>query len=195
MIVGLGLDIVEVDRIRAIHERHPERFVQRVLTEAEQKYGFSVYQGGIVPGKLLRIVDVEGLDVEACGGTHLNHTAAAGRIKILGSRKIQDGIVRLEYVAGRAESAAAAEKEKIIAEAAKLLNCEPSQVPGRVEELFEKWKGAVKKGKAADAQLASTAKYEGDILPKVVETLRTQPENVTKTITRFLSELEAAARK
>jgi len=38
MIVGLGLDIVEVDRIREIHQRHPERFVQRVLTEAEQRY-------------------------------------------------------------------------------------------------------------------------------------------------------------
>lgn len=183
----------EANKIIAADVAVHKSFVPR--TEAEQKYGFSIYQGGIVPGKLLRIVDVEGLDVEACGGTHLNHTAEAGRIKILGSRKIQDGIVRLEYVAGRAESTAAAEKEKIIAEAAKLLSCEPSQVPGRVEELFEKWKDAVKKGKAADAQLASTAKYEGDILPKVVETLKTQPENVTKTLTRFLSELEAAARK
>lgn len=38
MIVGIGLDIVEVDRIRDIHTRHPDRFVQRILTEAEQKY-------------------------------------------------------------------------------------------------------------------------------------------------------------
>lgn len=38
MIVGLGMDVVEVARIREIHQRHPERFVQRVLTEAEQAY-------------------------------------------------------------------------------------------------------------------------------------------------------------
>lgn len=38
MIVGLGMDVVEVARIREIHLRHPERFVQRVLTEAEQAY-------------------------------------------------------------------------------------------------------------------------------------------------------------
>lgn len=175
-----------IDADVAVHKS----FVPR--TEAEQKYGFSIYQGGIVPGKLLRIVDVEGLDVEACGGTHLNHTAEVGRIKILRSSKIQDGIVRLEYVAGKAESSAAAEKEKIVAEAAKLLSCEPSQVPGRIEELFEKWKTAVKKGKRVNTQLTSTVPYEGDVLAKTVEILRTQPENITKTITRFLDELKTA---
>ena len=38
MIVGLGIDLVEIDRIRSIYRRHPERFVRRILTEAEQKY-------------------------------------------------------------------------------------------------------------------------------------------------------------
>ncbi len=177
----------EANKIIAADVPVHKSFVPR--TEAEQKYGFSIYQGGVVPGKLLRIVDVEGLDVEACGGTHLNHTAEVGRIKILRSSKIQDGIVRLEYVAGKAESSATAEKEKIVAEAAKLLSCKPNQVPGRVEELFENWKAAVKKGKSVDATLTSTATYEGDVLVKIVELLRTQPENVTKTLTRFLNEL------
>ena len=182
----------EANKIIAADVAIHKSFVPR--TEAEQRYGFSIYQGGIVPGKLLRIVDIEGLDVEACGGTHLNHTAEVGRIKILRSSKIQDGIVRLEYVAGKAESSAAVMKEKIVAEVAKLLNCEPSQIPGRIEELFEKWKNAVKKGKPVDARLTSTARYEGDILAKVVETLRTQPENVTKTVTRFMQELAAAVK-
>ncbi|MBI3037198.1 alanine--tRNA ligase [Candidatus Woesearchaeota archaeon] len=181
----------EANKIIAADVPVHKSFVPR--TEAEQKYGFSIYQGGVVPGKLLRIVDVQGLDVEACGGTHLNHTAEVGRIRILRSSKIQDGIVRLEYVAGKAESSAAAEKEKIIAESAKLLSCEPNQVPGRVEELFEKWKAAVKKGKQVSPELTSIAKYdEGDVLAKVTEILRTQPENVTKTITRFLDELNLA---
>ena len=37
---------------------------------AESKYGFTLYQGGAVPGKELRIVSVKGIDTEACGGTH-----------------------------------------------------------------------------------------------------------------------------
>ncbi|MCK6474030.1 MAG: holo-ACP synthase [Planctomycetes bacterium] len=38
MIVGIGMDIVEVERIRAIYLRHPERFVRRILTENERAY-------------------------------------------------------------------------------------------------------------------------------------------------------------
>jgi alanyl-tRNA synthetase len=69
---------------------------------AETQYGFRLYQGGAVPGKELRIVKIDGLDVEACGGTHLKNTAEAGVVKLIGSTKIQDGIVRLEYAAGKA---------------------------------------------------------------------------------------------
>ncbi len=35
MILGLGLDVVELDRIRQGMERHGERFLRRILTDAE----------------------------------------------------------------------------------------------------------------------------------------------------------------
>jgi len=38
MIVGIGVDIVEVDRIRRIVERHGDRFVRRVFSEREAAY-------------------------------------------------------------------------------------------------------------------------------------------------------------
>jgi holo-[acyl-carrier protein] synthase len=38
MIVGLGLDVVGVARIRAARARHPDRFLERVYTAAEQAY-------------------------------------------------------------------------------------------------------------------------------------------------------------
>lgn len=38
MIVGIGVDIVEVARVRGIIERCGERFVRRVFTEAEAEY-------------------------------------------------------------------------------------------------------------------------------------------------------------
>ncbi|MBI2145285.1 alanine--tRNA ligase [Candidatus Woesearchaeota archaeon] len=183
----------EANRIIAADVAVHKSFVPR--TEAEQKYGFSIYQGGIVPGKLLRIVEIEGFDVEACGGTHLDRTGEAGKLRILKSSKIQDGIVRLEYVAGEAEVRAAAAKDSIISEAAKLLGCDADQVPGRVEELFGKWKDAVKKGKSVDAVLTSTTRYEGDALENACGILSTQPENLTRTITRFLNELKSAGSK
>lgn len=38
MILGVGVDIIEVERIRASHERFGERFLQRILRAAEIAY-------------------------------------------------------------------------------------------------------------------------------------------------------------
>jgi len=67
---------------------------------AEQKYGFRIYQGGVVPVKSVRIVAIEDFDIEACGGTHVKKTKQIDLIKITRTKRIQDGVVRLEFVAG-----------------------------------------------------------------------------------------------
>ncbi|HID49512.1 MAG TPA: hypothetical protein EYP40_07875, partial [Chromatiales bacterium] len=50
--------------------------------EAEKKSGYRIYQGGAVPGREIRIVNIKGWDVEACGGTHCTRTGEVGIIKI-----------------------------------------------------------------------------------------------------------------
>lgn len=178
----------EANRLVESHIPVIKQFFSR--TDAEQKYGMAIYQGGAVPGKKLRIVEVKGVDVQACGGTHLNNTFEAGHIRILKSTKISDSIVRIEFTAGKA-----AEKEKhgqdaVLKEAARILGCTVSQVPSRAEELFSKWKDAVKKGKTVEKKLTSGAEYHGpDMLKKVSDILKTQPEHIIKTLKRFLDEL------
>src|SRR5256885_1323093 len=66
---------------------------------AEKKFGFRLYQGGSVPGGELRVVEIPKWDVEACGGTHVSRTSDVSLIKILRATRIQDGVVRLGYVA------------------------------------------------------------------------------------------------
>lgn len=70
--------------------------------QAEQTFGFRIYQGGVVPVKSVRIVKIEDFDVEACGGTHVKRTGELGLIKITKSERIQDGVIRLEFVSGQA---------------------------------------------------------------------------------------------
>ncbi len=70
--------------------------------QAEQQFGFRIYQGGVVPVKAVRIVKIEDFDVEACGGTHVKRTGELGIIKITKSERIQDGVIRLEFVSGQA---------------------------------------------------------------------------------------------
>ena len=67
---------------------------------AEQKYGFRIYQGGVVPVKSVRIVSIGDLDIEACGGTHVAKTSDIQEIKITRTKRIQDGVVRIEFVSG-----------------------------------------------------------------------------------------------
>ncbi len=68
---------------------------------AEREYGFKLYQGGAVPGKNLKIISIGDLDTEACGGIHLDNVADAEEILIFNTKKIQDGVIRLEFVAGK----------------------------------------------------------------------------------------------
>jgi len=169
--------------------------------EAEERFGFRIYQGGAVPGVELRIVEIKDFDVEACGGTHLKSTGEAEIIKILKSTKIQDGVVRIEFAAGKAAKAIIEKEEKIINELKKLLNCNEEEIVGRIEELFKKWKKvrkALKKKKEIKKEwlvLESKEKSElnkEDILQRSAEILSTQPEHLTNTVSRFLNDLERA---
>ncbi len=76
-----------------------KEFVNR--NEAESNFGFTLYQGGIPEGNMLRLVEIPGIDAEGCGGTHLDSTGEVGYIKVVRVERIQDGIMRFNFAAGR----------------------------------------------------------------------------------------------
>ncbi|MFH1450579.1 MAG: alanine--tRNA ligase [archaeon] len=69
--------------------------------EAEKNYGFTLYQGGAIPGKDIRVVEVCDWDVQACAGTHLDNASDVEGIRLIKTEKIQDGVVRLVFIAGK----------------------------------------------------------------------------------------------
>lgn len=68
---------------------------------AEKTYGFRLYQGGVPPGNSIRVLDISGVDVEACGGTHLNNIGEIEKIKIIKIERVQDGVNRVVFAAGK----------------------------------------------------------------------------------------------
>lgn len=68
---------------------------------AEKTYGFRLYQGGVPPGNSIRVLNIPNIDVEACGGTHLNNTREVGKIRIIKTERIQDGVNRIIFAAGK----------------------------------------------------------------------------------------------
>src|SRR5205809_632947 len=107
---------------------------------AEKKFGFRSYQGGSVPGGELRVVEIPKWDVEACGGTHVSRTSDVSLIKILRSTRIQAGVVRLEYAAGKGALDAMRKQSDYLRRAADILSVPPDQVVSAAERLVAEWK-------------------------------------------------------
>ena len=101
--------------------------VEMPKSRAEQKHGFRIYQGGAPPGNTIRLIEIEGVDIEACGGTHLKQTGNAEDFIITGTSRIQDGVVRLEYKAGKAAREHMEAIETRIEELEDLMDVEASQ--------------------------------------------------------------------
>jgi len=85
---------------KMVKDNYPVKIEYFDRGTAEQQYGFRIYQGGVVPVKSVRIVSIEDKDIEACGGTHVKKTGDIELIKITKTKRIQDGVVRLEFVSG-----------------------------------------------------------------------------------------------
>jgi alanyl-tRNA synthetase len=97
-------EVKNIERManRVIRDNHPVIIKTYDRGDAEQQFSFRIYQGGTVPTSNVRIVNIDGWDIEACGGTHVKSSGEIGLVKIVKSERIQDGVVRLEFVAGEA---------------------------------------------------------------------------------------------
>jgi alanyl-tRNA synthetase len=108
-------------------------------TKAEQKYGFALYQGGVPPGREIRVVRVAG-DIEACAGTHCRNTGEVGIVKIIRVEHIQDGIERIEFSAGIAALYYMQHLEQIVNDASAALSVQQENLPATVTRFFSEWK-------------------------------------------------------
>ncbi|MCS7116199.1 MAG: alanine--tRNA ligase [Nitrososphaerales archaeon] len=114
---------------------------------AEQRYGFRIYQGGVVPSRDVRIVKIGDFDIEACGGTHCFRTGDVGFIKILKSERIQDGIERIEFVAGEPAVSLAQNQENLLLNISKLLNTSQDKVLETIGKLKSQHEGLKRRWK------------------------------------------------
>jgi alanyl-tRNA synthetase len=170
--------------------------------QAEKLHGFRLYQGGVPPGKKVRVVDVKGFDVEACAGTHLNNTREIGMIKLLRSERIQDGVERLEFSVGLAAIEQAQAKEKLLYDASSVYNVPPEQLPKTADRFFTEVKSLRKeiqdlhtKGSAtaAEATMDQETVYGVNIISRefnqplkgVIGVARKLLGNAKKTVATF----------
>jgi len=131
--------IEEIERVanKVIDERRKVRTFTLPRNEAEARYWFIIYQGGVPQSKDIRLVEIEDWDVEACFGTHLNNTGEVGALKIISTRKIQDGVVRVEFVAGTRVAEEASRMEELLRDVSEKLKTNPEMLLKKVDGTLE----------------------------------------------------------
>ncbi|WP_297217647.1 alanine--tRNA ligase [Thermoplasma sp.] len=67
---------------------------------AIDKYGFRLFEGGVPLTSKIRVVEIQGVDAEGCGGTHLKNISSIGVLKIRKVEAIQENIYRITFSAG-----------------------------------------------------------------------------------------------
>lgn len=140
---GLSLDeIFEIEKVanRVVFENREVTVEELDRTDAEKKYGYTIYQGGAIPMKKLRIVRVLDSDIEACGGIHMQSTGGIGLIKIIDSSKIQDGVVRLKFVVNEFALDYISSKQKVLDDIKNVFSTSDDALIKTSQKFFDEWK-------------------------------------------------------
>jgi len=153
-----GEELGEIERLAnaVVMENRPVRATWMDRNAAEEKYGFDLYQGGVVPGRKVRVVDIEGWNTQACAGTHCQSTGEIGFIKILRTERIQDGIERIEFAAGLSAVKHVLGMERELRKVAEIVRTPPERAAVGVEDLFKRWKELQKEVKRLRERISSS---------------------------------------
>ena len=147
------LSRIEVEANRMVMMDLPVYIRWEDRDKAEQKFGFDLYQGGVPPGKEIRVVQVDG-EVQACAGTHCHSTGEVGAIKVIRVEHIQDGVERIEFSAGIAALYQMQRIERLLSDASGILSVQPENLPSSATRFFTEWKERGKEIERLKAKLA-----------------------------------------
>ena len=107
----------------------------------------------------LRLIDVEGFDLSACGGTHVARTGAIGIIAV-GSWERFKGGQRIEFLSGGRALARFRSQRDSIGGAVRLLSVQPEELPASIERLQAEVKEQKRSLVALHGELAKYRAHE-----------------------------------
>jgi alanyl-tRNA synthetase len=147
----------ELDRIEAlingwIAEAHALEVQEMAIEQARAAGAVAMF--GEKYGATVRVVDVPGVSMELCGGTHVANTAEIGLFKIVAEGGVAAGIRRIEAVAGPAVLAYLQERDAVVKALGERFKVQPGEIVARVAGLQEELRAGQKALAAARSELA-----------------------------------------
>jgi alanyl-tRNA synthetase len=101
----------------------------------------------------LRAVEIAGIDLQPCGGTHVRRTGQIGTVLLRSCTKIRQDW-RVEFVCGHRAEAAARKDAELLSRASAQLKCAPQDLDAAVERLLRERETSVRALKALRPKVA-----------------------------------------
>ena len=147
------LDMIEDHANSIIEANTPIEKIVMQRAAADEQFGFEIYQGGPPKQDEIRVIKIGDHDIQACGGTHHDSTGQIGELRIIRSSQVQDGVERLQIVAGDTAREHAREQERLLQESSEVLGVAPEDLPNAVLRFFEQWKSQQKRIESLEAEI------------------------------------------
>ncbi|MEJ5253552.1 MAG: alanine--tRNA ligase, partial [Armatimonadota bacterium] len=129
-------EIAEVERLvneRILEDKPVAVHWDVPLSEARARGAMALF--GEKYGDTVRMIEVPGVSLELCGGTHLERTSQIGLFKIVSEGSVAAGVRRVEAVTGWGAYQYMRQQEELLREAAGRLRCAVSDIPTAIERL------------------------------------------------------------
>ena len=147
---------IEAEVTEAILGNHDVDASERGYDEAIAAGAMALF--GEKYGDIVRVIEVPGLSLELCGGTHVRTTGQIGTFRIVSETGVAAGIRRVEAVTGRGAYRRELERDRLLTELAARLRCQPADLAARMDRLLEERDALAdevrgRRGDAAERQL------------------------------------------
>ncbi|WP_276260652.1 DHHA1 domain-containing protein [Haloglomus litoreum] len=134
-------DLVELERLtnRAVWDARPVSWERVPADEAldREDVAFNTKTEEGITGDTVRLVEIDGWDVAACGGTHVGNTHEIGPVTVLERSNPGEGLTRVEFAVGPRAIDRRAEDHRAALGAARALGTAVSNLPDAVGRLQE----------------------------------------------------------
>ena len=157
--------LAEVERIvnGEIWRAQPVTWTEMPYAHARAKGAMALF--GEKYGDVVRVVDVAGVSMELCGGTHVRNTAEIGLMVLVSESGVASGVRRIEALTGASAFALLKERERTLQRVGELVKAPLDAVERRVQQLVEE-------RRALERKLEEAMRGGGDELQKLIAAAR-----------------------
>ena len=182
-----------------IAEAHVTETTVMPIAEAKAKGAVAMF--GEKYGAEVRVMDVPGVSMELCGGTHVRNTSEIGLFKIVAEAGVASGVRRIEAIAGPAVLEYLNVRDAVIRDLGDRFKAKPEELPERITNLQTELKTTQKQLDALKAELAlakseqllSQAESVGSVKVLVSQLEGVDPESLKTAAERLLQKLGEGA--